>query len=83
MGIKVAEKTVREFFLFRENFQTRDWVARDAEHFSVVVDEIRTAITNCAQFARADSREREWVEHDNYILLAVEIREGNTLAELI
>ena len=83
MGVKVAEKIMREFLLFRENFQTRDRVTRDAEHFSVIVNKISTTITNCAQFTRANSRECEWVEHDNDILLAVKIGKGNTLAELI
>ena len=72
-----------ELFLFGENLQARYGIAGDAQHFSVIVNKIRTTITNCAQFARADSGESEWVEHDNHVFLTVEIGEGNTLTELI
>jgi hypothetical protein len=83
MWIKVAEQTVGELFLFREDFQTWDRITGDAEHFSVIVTKISTTVTNCAQFTRAGSRESEWVEHHNHILFSVEIRERNFLTELI
>ena len=83
MRVEITQKIMCQALLLGKNFQGGCWVARDAQNLGFIVYEVGLSVTDSAQLTGANPSEREWIEHDDHILFATEIREGDGFAILI